>query len=84
MSGFGTAMVSVSYLDENGERVVLGNLGSFLAAARVVVDHTAILTLQYGACQLLDAVGPITTEFEDGTVLRYHLEVVDQDDTPSS
>jgi len=72
--------VQISYIDSSGERVVLGSLGSFIEAAEAVADHSAILELQHGKALLVEPVGPIVTEFEDGTVLRYCLEVVDQHD----
>lgn len=78
MSGFRSAVVSVSYLDENGDRVMLGSLGTFMDAVTAVSDHTSILALQHGPAQLVGAIEPIITEFEDGTVLRYRLEAVDE------
>ena len=72
--------VQISYIDASGERIVLGRLGSFIEAAEAVADHAEILELQHGKALLVEPVGPIVTEFEDGTVLRYCLEVVDQHD----
>ncbi|WP_397518930.1 hypothetical protein [Rhodococcus pyridinivorans] len=72
--------VQISYIDASGERIVLGRLGSFIEAAEAVAYHAEILELQHGKALLVEPVGPIVTEFEDGTVLRYSLEVVDQDD----
>ncbi|MHD0278848.1 hypothetical protein [Rhodococcus aetherivorans] len=74
-------VIAVSFLRPNGERVVLGRLGSFLEAAEAIADHTEILTLQHGDVQLVEAVAPIVAKFADGTVLHYRLEVVDQDAT---
>ncbi|AXY51564.1 hypothetical protein YT1_2130 [Rhodococcus ruber] len=74
-------VIAVSFLRPNGERVVLGRLDSFLEAAAAIADHTEILTLHHGEVQLVEAVAPIVTEFADGTVLHYRLEVVDQDAT---
>ncbi|MBD8057221.1 hypothetical protein ICV35_26655 [Rhodococcus ruber] len=74
-------VIAVSFLRPNGERVVLGRLDSFLEAAAAIADHTEILTLQHGEVQLVEAVAPIVTEFADGTVMHYRLEVVDQDAT---
>lgn len=74
-------MVQISYVDSQGERVVLGNLHSFIEAARAITDHSEILELQHGEAMFMGLAAPIVTEFEDGTVLRYSLKNVDAPDT---